>query len=178
MPISLRVSGTWLEIHVQTKLSNMKTIITHTVLVVVSLFSITAISAQGYHGNEHNDRNVYNQNNNTRNYNQHPQVDDRRSFQPYRQENARQEFRYYPNANVYYNAAANRYWYMNNGAWVDAAYLPNNCYLGNESYSNVYYNGYDVWRDNAVHVQNYRRPYAYDNHHARVGFNVHIGGRF
>jgi hypothetical protein len=65
---------------------------------------------------------------------------------------------YYPSSNVYYNPTTGDYWYYDNGttAWVDVKTLPTTITITKTPRYTVYYNGTDVWKDNAVHEKKYK----------------------
>lgn len=68
------------------------------------------------------------------------------------------QFYYYPSSNVYLNPATNQYWYYDTGSstWVSAQQLPSTITLVKEPVYTVYYNGTDVWKDNAEHMKKYK----------------------
>ncbi len=68
----------------------------------------------------------------------------------------RNRYYYYPNANTYYSPRFHRYWYPQNGVWVQLSTLPGGIVIANQPRYDVYCDGDDVWRDNAVHVKRYR----------------------
>lgn len=65
---------------------------------------------------------------------------------------------YYPSANVYYNIKTGNYWYYNpnSTAWVTVRTLPSGITITKTPRYMVYYNGPEVWRDNAVHKTKYK----------------------
>ena len=67
-------------------------------------------------------------------------------------------FYYYPSSNVYYNVAATDYWYYDEpmNAWVEVKSLPATITLEKAPRYTVYYNGKDVWKENADHVKRYK----------------------
>jgi len=100
----------------------------------------------------------------------------------YKQNRVRTQFYYYPSANVYYNPVARSYWYPRNSVWVEANVLPAGFVITNQPSRVVYYDGYDVWRDNAVHCSYYRpqqvvvvreRPHYY-YYRPRPRVDVHV----
>ena len=74
------------------------------------------------------------------------------------QEPQRVRFYYYPSSNVYYNVSTGEYWYYDNGTtnWVDVKTLPTTITVEKTPRYTVYYNGTDVWKDNAVHQKKYK----------------------
>lgn len=74
---------------------------------------------------------------------------------------------YYPGNNVYYSPVYHRYWYPQNGVWIQLSTLPRGVIVVNQPRYEVYYDGNDVWRDNAVHVKRYK-----------PGVRVNIEARF
>src|SRR5262245_47487141 len=67
-------------------------------------------------------------------------------------------FYYYPASNIYYNPASNQYWYYDDVStnWVEVKTLPTAIVLTKTPRYTVYYNGEDVWKDNAAHMQKYK----------------------
>ena len=67
-------------------------------------------------------------------------------------------FYYYPSSNVYYNVAVSDYWYYDDAtsAWVEVKTLPTTITLEKTPRYTVYYNGPEVWKDNAEHVKRYK----------------------
>jgi len=74
------------------------------------------------------------------------------------QETQKVTFYYYPSANVYYNVSASDYWYFDDAtkAWVEIKTLPATITLEKTPRYTVYYNGTDVWKDNAAHMKKYK----------------------
>jgi hypothetical protein len=74
------------------------------------------------------------------------------------QETQKVTFYYYPSANVYYNVAVSDYWYFDEAtnAWVEVKTLPATITIEKTPRYTVYYNGNDVWKDNAAHVKRYK----------------------
>ena len=74
------------------------------------------------------------------------------------QETQKVTFYYYPSSNVYYNVSASDYWYYDEAtnAWVEVKTLPTTFTLEKAPRYTVYYNGTDVWKDNAEHVKKYK----------------------
>jgi hypothetical protein len=70
----------------------------------------------------------------------------------------RVRFYYYPSTNVYYNVSTGEYWYYDNGTtnWVEVKTLPATITVEKTPRYTVYYNGPDVWKDNAVHQKKYK----------------------
>ena len=65
---------------------------------------------------------------------------------------------YYPSSNVYYNPANTEYWYYDDvsATWVQVKDLPTTIVLTKTPRYTVYYNGEDVWKDNAMHMKKYK----------------------
>jgi hypothetical protein len=74
------------------------------------------------------------------------------------QETQKVTFYYYPSSNVYYNVSASDYWYFDdaNKAWVEVKTLPTTITVEKAPRYTVYYNGADVWKDNAAHQKKYK----------------------
>ena len=74
------------------------------------------------------------------------------------QETQKVTFYYYPSSNVYYNVAATDYWYYDDATktWVEVKTLPATITLEKTPRYTVYYNGTDVWKENAEHVKRYK----------------------
>jgi hypothetical protein len=71
----------------------------------------------------------------------------------------RVKFYYYPSSNVYYNVSTGEYWYYDEPAirWVEVRTLPSNITIAKTRAYTVYYNGRDVWKNNAVHKNKYKK---------------------
>ena|SRR5689334_1344993 len=70
----------------------------------------------------------------------------------------RTKYEYYPEANVYYNDVSRNYWYYDSAKsqWQSAAQLPSSYSINEKSKKNsFYYNGGEVWKDNAKHMKMY-----------------------
>ena len=65
---------------------------------------------------------------------------------------------YYPASNVYYNVSAGDYLYYNPGntGWVTVKTLPSGVTITKTPRHIVYYNGYDVWKNNGAHKTKYK----------------------
>jgi hypothetical protein len=74
------------------------------------------------------------------------------------QESQKVTFYYYPSSNVYYNVAATDYWYYDEATkgWVEVKTLPATVTLEKAPRYTVFYNGTDVWKENAEHVKKYK----------------------
>jgi len=74
------------------------------------------------------------------------------------QETQRVKFYYYPSANVYQNVTTNEYWYYDNATsnWVKVNTLPTTIVVEKTPRHIVYYNGPDVWKENATHQKKYK----------------------
>jgi len=71
---------------------------------------------------------------------------------------AKVKFYYYPSSNIYYNPATNEYWYYDNPTvtWMEVRELPPTITFTKTPKYTVYYNGQDVWKDNATHKKKYK----------------------
>jgi hypothetical protein len=71
---------------------------------------------------------------------------------------AKVRFYYYPSSNIYYNPTTNQYWYYDNASttWIEVKTLPTTVVVTKSPRYTVYYNGEDVWKDNAAHMQKYK----------------------
>jgi hypothetical protein len=67
-------------------------------------------------------------------------------------------FYYYPSSNVYYNVSTHDYVYYDPGTttWVTVQSLPATITFTKTPKYTVYYNGPDVWKDNAMHKKKYK----------------------
>ena len=74
------------------------------------------------------------------------------------QESQKVTYYYYPSSNVYYNVVGSDYWYYDEAtsAWVEVKTLPATITLEKAPRYTVYYNGKDVWKDNATHMKKYK----------------------
>lgn len=74
------------------------------------------------------------------------------------QEIQRVRFYYYPSSNIYYNPATDQYWYYDDvrTTWTEVKTLPTTITISKTPRYTVYYNGEDVWKDNAVHLKKYK----------------------
>lgn len=93
-----------------------------------------------------------------------------------------QSFYYYPSANIYYNPVRNNYWYRrNNGIWINVNVLPSHIIVLDQPRYEVYYDGFEVWRENPVHFKRYKRPKKVIVSNApprNTGVSVDIRARF
>jgi len=69
---------------------------------------------------------------------------------------ARVAYYYYPSANVYYNVVTHDYVYDNAGTWTTVKTLPSGVTITRTPRYTIYYNGPEVWRDNAEHKIKYK----------------------
>lgn len=69
----------------------------------------------------------------------------------------RTRYYYYPSSNVYLDPATHNYWYFNDSAanWVTTQQLPPSINLKGQRRYALYYQGMDVWKDNALHSKKY-----------------------
>jgi hypothetical protein len=70
----------------------------------------------------------------------------------------RTTFYYYPQSNIYYNPGSTEYWYYDDvsATWTQVKELPTTIVLTKTPRYTVYYNGSDVWKDNAEHMKKYK----------------------
>ena len=71
----------------------------------------------------------------------------------------RVKFYYYPSSNVYYNVSTGEYEYYDQPTttWMTVKTLPSTITIEKTSPKyTVYYNGTDVWKDNAIHMRKYK----------------------
>ena len=67
----------------------------------------------------------------------------------------KKKYRYYPEANVYFDPVAKRYSYLNGGRWTTVINLPTSIRLiGN--YSDFDFDGNDPWKENSKHKEKYK----------------------
>jgi hypothetical protein len=82
------------------------------------------------------------------------------SAQDQKQDQAQQriKFYYYPSSNVYYNISTGDYWYYDEPTvkWVEVKTLPETITLDKTPVYTIYYNGPDVWKENAEHQKKYK----------------------
>jgi|SRR5205809_7850145 len=74
------------------------------------------------------------------------------------QETQRVKFYYYPSSNVYFNVSNGDYWYYDEPTtkWIEVKTLPTTITLAKAPKYTVYYNGPEVWRENALHAKKYK----------------------
>ena len=74
------------------------------------------------------------------------------------QEQPRVKFYYYPSSNVYYNTTTSEYWYYDEPTtkWVEVKTLPATITFEKAPVYTVYYNGPEVWKENAEHQKKYK----------------------
>jgi hypothetical protein len=67
-------------------------------------------------------------------------------------------FYYYPSSNVYYNVTTGQYWYYDepNVKWIEVKTLPETVTIEKTHKYTVYYNGEEIWKDNAMHQKKYK----------------------
>src|SRR5437588_256813 len=68
----------------------------------------------------------------------------------------KKSYRYYPEANVYYNNETHQYAYSDNGNWSYRKDLPRDVRVNRRSYVTVYGDQDDIWRDNQAHREKYK----------------------
>lgn len=67
----------------------------------------------------------------------------------------KKKYRYYPEANVYFDPIGKRYTYLNGGRWVSGATLPNTIRLIG-AFNDFDFDGDDPWKENSNHKQKYK----------------------
>lgn len=67
----------------------------------------------------------------------------------------KKKYRYYPEANVYFDPGTKRYTYLNGGRWVSGATLPNTIRLIG-AFSDFDFDGDDPWKENSNHKEKYK----------------------
>ena len=74
------------------------------------------------------------------------------------QQDQQTKFFYYPSSNIYYNPATSEYWYYDEPTtkWMEVKTLPETITVEKTPVVVVYYNGEDVWKDNAEHLKKYK----------------------
>jgi len=67
-------------------------------------------------------------------------------------------FYFYPSSNVYYNAASDEWVYYDEPTtkWITVKTLPSTVTIVKEPVDTIYYQGNDVWKDNAEHQRKYK----------------------
>ena len=74
--------------------------------------------------------------------------------------NGMRMYYYYPDHNLYYNENTKEYLYHDTltASWITSKILPPVYVINNKTLRNaVFYNGKDVWTDNAKHKKKYRK---------------------
>lgn len=66
------------------------------------------------------------------------------------------KYYYYPASNVYYDVSGKQYVYLDNGAWIHVATLPDNYKVVNTRRVIVYHPNREVWAGNSDHVKKYK----------------------
>ncbi|HKO78038.1 MAG TPA: hypothetical protein VJU52_12515 [Flavobacterium sp.] len=67
----------------------------------------------------------------------------------------KKKYRYYPEANVYFDPIGKRYTYLNGGRWVSGATLPNTIRLIG-AFNDFDFDGDDPWKENSNHKEKYK----------------------
>ena len=67
----------------------------------------------------------------------------------------KKKYRYYPEANVYFDPVGKRYTYQNGGRWVSGATLPNTIRLIG-AFNDFDFDGDDPWKENSNHKEKYK----------------------
>ena len=73
----------------------------------------------------------------------------------------RQSYYYYPKKNVYFSPKSNSYFYYDSSgtSWKSVNQLPANYDINNQTKKNlIYYNGTDVWKNNAADIKQFGKP--------------------
>lgn len=67
----------------------------------------------------------------------------------------KKKYRYYPDANVYFDPIGKRYTYLNGGKWTTGATLPNTIRLVG-AFNDFDFDGDDPWKENSKHKEKYK----------------------
>lgn len=67
----------------------------------------------------------------------------------------KKKYRYYPNANVYFNPVTKRYTYLTGGKWNTTINLPSTIKLTG-SFNDFDFDGDDPWKENSKHKTQYK----------------------
>lgn len=67
----------------------------------------------------------------------------------------KKKYRYYPQANVYFDPVVKRYTYLSAGRWTTVINLPTSIHLVG-SYNDFDFEGDNPWKDNAKHKEKYK----------------------
>lgn len=67
----------------------------------------------------------------------------------------KKKYRYYPEANVYFDPIARLYTYLNGGRWITRSSLPNTIRLVG-AFNDFDFEGDDPWRENSKHKERYK----------------------
>ena len=73
-------------------------------------------------------------------------------------QNQKVTFYYYPSSNVYYNAASDEWVYYDEPTtkWITVKTLPSTITIVKMPVDTIYYQGNEVWKDNAEHQRKYK----------------------
>lgn len=92
-----------------------------------------------------------------------------------RYEHTRVYYEYYPSLNLYYNPGAQRYWYPQNGVWIQANVLPERFILSHKRRQKVWcYDDEVVWENQRY----YGDMPVIVAPQPRAGVSIHINARF
>lgn len=69
----------------------------------------------------------------------------------------RRSYYYYPGTNTYYNPSTRQYAYQQNGNWSYHNGAPSNFNVRREKRVTVYGKNQDIWRDNTMHREKYKK---------------------
>ncbi|WP_281226922.1 hypothetical protein [Flavobacterium aquiphilum] len=67
----------------------------------------------------------------------------------------KKKYRYYPEANVYFDPVVKRYTYFSGGKWTTTINLPTSIRLVG-SYNDFDFEGDNPWKDNSMHKEKYK----------------------
>ena len=67
----------------------------------------------------------------------------------------KKKYRYYPEANVYFDPVVKRYTFLSGGRWTTAINLPTSIRLVG-SFNDFDFDGDDPWKENSQHKQKYK----------------------
>src|SRR5436190_11728815 len=75
-----------------------------------------------------------------------------------KQDQQKVTFYFYPSSNIYYNVSTGEYLYFDESStkWITVKALPTTITVVKMPVDTVYYNGPDVWKDNAEHQKKYK----------------------
>jgi hypothetical protein len=78
----------------------------------------------------------------------------------------KKKYRYYPEANVYFDPVVKRYTYFSGGRWTTTINLPTSIRLVG-SYNDFDFDGDDPWKENSKHKEKYKVAKPVKNNDAK-----------